>query len=169
MSAGAASTADGLAASPLCEVKIELEADAPIALGRSPWRSRRVSYIASGRFTGERLNGVVLPGGGDWSESGAGADGEALTLVDVRSIWRTDDGARLYVTYGGRLVIPPAALAAFRDPATVETLAPDAYYFRILMTFETADQRYGWLNGLVAVGQGRRTATGVRYRIFAID
>jgi len=75
----------------------------------------------------------------------------------------------IYVTYGGRLVIPPAVLGAFRDPATVEQLPQDSYYFRIQPTFETADERYGWLNGLVAVGIGRRTAEGVRYRILGVE
>ncbi|MEO8114829.1 MAG: DUF3237 domain-containing protein [Phenylobacterium sp.] len=158
-----------LKAQPLCTVDITLDDDAPLALGRSPWRNRRVSYIAGGTISGERLRGEVLPGGGDWSEGGAGADGEALTLIDVRSVWKTHDGALVYVTYSGRLVIPAASLARFRDPATVEGLAEDAYYFRIQPSFETADTRYGWLNAAVAVGYGRRTAKGVRYRVLSLD
>jgi hypothetical protein len=118
---------------------------------------------------GERLHGDVLPGGGDWSELGLGADGTALTFIDVRSIWKTHDGALIYVTYGGRLVIPPAALADFRDPAKVEQLPTDSYYFRIQPTFETGDARYDWLNALVAVGVGRRTAAGVRYQIAGLE
>ncbi|MCR5879840.1 DUF3237 domain-containing protein [Phenylobacterium sp. J367] len=158
-----------LRARPLCTVDIRLEDGAPLALGRSPFRNRRVSYIAGGAVDGERLRGEVLPGGGDWSELGAGPDGSALTLIDVRSIWETHDGAQIYVTYGGRLVIPAEVLPAFRDPAQVEGLPEDSYYFRIQPTFETADERYGWLNALVAVGTGRRTAKGVRYRIFGLE
>lgn len=154
---------------PLCVVDIRLEDGAPLPLGKSPFRNRRVSYIAGGTVAGERLNGEVLPGGGDWSELGAAADGTALTFIDVRSIWKTHDGAMIYVTYGGRLVIPQAVLGAFRDPATVEQLPEDSYYFRIQPTFETADPRYDWLNALVAVGLGRRTAAGVRYRILGLE
>jgi hypothetical protein len=160
---------DILRGRPLCTVDIRLEDDAPIPLGRSPWRNRRVSYIAGGAIEGERLRGEVLPGGGDWSELGQGADGAALTLIDVRSVWKTHDGALIYVTYGGRLVIPQAALADFRDPAKVEQLPADSYYFRIQPTFETGDARYDWLNALVAVGVGRRTAAGVRYRIAGLE
>jgi len=87
----------------------------------------------------------------------------------VRSIWKTHDGAMIYVTYGGRLVIPRAVLGDFRDPARVETLPDDSYAFRIQPLFETADPRYGWLNALVAVGVGRRTAKGVRYRISGLE
>ena len=154
---------------PLCTVDIRLDDDAPLPLGKSPFRNRRVSYIAGGTIEGERLRGEVLAGGGDWSELGVGADGTALTLIDVRSIWKTHDGAMIYVTYGGRLVIPAAALADFREPAKVEQLPHDAYYFRIQPTFETADPRYDWLNALVAVGVGRRTAKGVRYRITGLE
>ena len=160
---------DTLKAKPLCTVDIRLDDDAPLPLGKSPFRNRRVSYIAGGTLAGERLNGEVMPGGGDWSELGAGADGAALTLVDVRSLWKTHDGAMIYVTYSGRLVIPQAVLSDFRDPAKVESLSEDDYYFRIQPSFETADERYGWLNALVAVGYGKRTANGVRYRIFGLE
>ena len=158
-----------LRARPLCRVDIELAADAPLPLGRSPWRNRRVSYIAGGTVEGERLRGDVLAGGGDWSELGQAASGDALTLVDVRSTWRTHDGALVHVVYTGRLVIPADLLPAFRDPSQVETIPPDRYYFRIQPTFETADERYAWLNAVVAVGYGHRTAKGVRYRILALD
>ena len=161
--------ADVLNAAPLCTVDIRLEDGSPLPLGKSPWRNRRVSYIAGGTVEGDRVRGEVLPGGGDWSEGGAAPDGTAVTFIDVRSVWKTHDGAVIYVTYGGRLVIPPKALEAFRDPATVETLTEDDYYFRIQPTFETGDERYAWLNALVAVGIGRRTANGVRYRIFGLE
>ncbi|MBL8771584.1 MAG: DUF3237 domain-containing protein [Phenylobacterium sp.] len=153
----------------LCTVDIQLTAESPLLLGRSPWRNRRLSPIAGGTIEGERLRGEVMAAGGDWSELGAASDGAAVTLIDVRSLWKTHDGALIHVTYGGRLVIPPEALADFRDPARVEALAEDAYYFRIQPVFETGDERYAWLNALVAVGVGKRTAAGVRYRIFAVE
>lgn len=158
-----------LSATELCTADITLVDDAPVPLGRSPWRNRRVSYIAGGAVTGERLSGVVLPGGGDWSELGQAEGGGALTVIDVRSVWRTADGALIYVTYAGRLAIPDEVLADFRDPAKVEAIDSGQYYFRIQPTFETADERYGWLNAVAAVGYGTRTAKGVRYRIFALD
>lgn len=153
---------------PLCVADITLEANAPIPLGKSPWRNRRVSYIAGGRIEGERLKGVVVPGGGDWSELGVDADGDALTLIDVRSLWRTEDGADIYVTYQGRLVIPKDVLGDFRDAAKIDTLDPARYYFRVTPIFETADERYGWLNKAVTVGAGKRTKAGVRYTIFEV-
>lgn len=152
----------------LCEVAIALDAEAPLDLGASPWRKRRVSDIAGGRFDGPRLAGRVRRSGADWSEGGVAADGGIATAVDVRSLWQTDDGALIYVTYSGRLVIPAAVAPAFRDPEQVETVDPGDYYFRIAPVFETSDARYAWLNEILAVGLGRRTADGVVYRLFRV-
>ena len=153
----------------LCHADIELDAEAPLALGHSPWRNRRVSNIAGGQFQGPRLQGTILQSGADWSELGQSRNGGASTMLDVRSLWRTDDEALIYVTYAGRLVIPAATLDAFRDPDRVSTVAPSDYYFRILPVFETASPHYAWLNDLVGVGLGQRTGNGVRYTIFSVD
>jgi hypothetical protein len=152
----------------LCEVAITLDADAPLPVGRSPWRNRRVSDIAGGRFHGPRLSGVVRRSGADWSEGGRGADGGIATAIDVRSLWQTDDGALIYVTYAGRLVVPAATVEAFADPARVTHLAMSDYYFRVCPVFETSNDRYLWLNEIVAVGAGQRTADGVVYRMFQV-
>lgn len=153
----------------LCEVSIELDSSAPLAIGVSPWRNRRVSDIAGGRFEGPRLAGVVRRSGADWSEGGRSADGGIATALDVRSLWQTDDGALIYVTYTGRLVVPAASVEAFRDPLGVATLSTSAYYFRIAPMFECAAERYGWLNEIVALGVGRRTANGVQYRVYQVE
>ena len=42
---------DTLRSRPLCAVDIRLDDDAPLALGKSPFRNRRVSYIAGGTLT----------------------------------------------------------------------------------------------------------------------
>lgn len=153
----------------LCEVQILLEKAAPIALGQSPWRNRRISNITGGHFEGPRLKGEVVSSGADWSELGRDSDGNALNALDVRSFWRTNDGASIYVTYGGRIVIPANRIENFADPARLDALDPSEYYFRTNPTFETADERYGWLNRIVAVGLGKRASNGVAYRIYQID
>lgn len=158
-----------IASTPLCVVQIALAKAAPVVMGQTPWRNRRHSAIVGGTLSGEWLNGTVLPEGGDWSELGVEPNGSAVTLLNVNSIWQTDDGALIHVSYSGRLYIPAAVLPRFRDPTQIDLLTPDQYYFRIQPTFETADPRYGWLNRLVAIGYGRRTATGVTYEVHAID
>jgi hypothetical protein len=152
----------------LCDVSIELDDAAPLAVGASPWRNRRVSDIAGGTISGPGLTGRVRRSGADWSEGGRATDGGIATALDVRSLWETDDGALIYVSYGGRLVIPAGVAEAFRDPVRLEALDPATYYFRICPLFETAAETYRWLNEIVAVGLGRRTAKGVDYRIFQL-
>jgi len=152
----------------LVEVSIELDPSAPLAVGASPWRNRRVSDIAGGRFEGPRLTGNVRRSGTDWSEGGQAVDGGIATAIDVRSLWETDDGALIYVTYTGRLIIPAGVTGAFRDPAALEALDPAAYYFRIAPMFETAAEPYRWLNEMVVVGMVKRTPKGVDYRIFEV-
>lgn len=152
----------------LCEVAITLDGDGPLAVGRSPWRNRRVGDIAGGTIEGPRLSGIVRRSGADWSEGGRAADGGIATAIDVRSLWQTHDGALIYVTYTGRLIVPAGAVAAFGDSAMVSTLTEADYYFRICPTFETAAENYLWLNEIVALGVGRRTADGVVYRMYQV-
>jgi hypothetical protein len=49
-----------------------------------------------------------------------------------------------------------------------ETVDPSQYYFRTTPVFETASEKYGWLNRIVAVGVGRFAANWVGYTIYAI-
>lgn len=155
-----------LASEPLCVAEFLVEG-AIMPMGQSPWTSRRIGYVTGGRFEGPRLSGDILPGGGNWSTSGEIAPGVAAGAFDARVIWKTHDGAMIYVTYTGRSVIRDAVTAAFRDPAQPEVPHSD-YYLRIAPVFETADPRYAWLNGVLAVGCGHRTTTGIRHSIFAV-
>lgn len=150
---------------PLCVARFEV--DGILDLGASPWTTRRIGYITGGRFEGPRLKGEILPGGGNWSTAGAGQDGAATGTFDARCIWKTDDGALIYVTYTGRTWIPPEVAQAFRDPAQPQ-VDPSRYRLRIAPVFETSDQRYDWLNAMLAVGVGERLANGVRHHIYEI-
>lgn len=97
-----------------------------------PFGDRLVVAIGEGRWEGERLRGSVVGAGGDWAVPGP----DGVTLLDVRQVLRTDDGATVFVTYTGR---------SDRARGTY-TVAP---------TFETGDDRYRWLNAVQAVGKGR--------------
>src|SRR3990172_12725545 len=48
----------------LCEMTAQLEP--PQMVGQTPQGNRQIFYVQSGTFTGPRLKGDVLPGGGDW-------------------------------------------------------------------------------------------------------
>jgi hypothetical protein len=129
--------------------------------GPTPYGHRRVVIIRGGSFEGERLRGALLPGGGDWV---IGRSDGSLAL-DVRLTLKTDDGAPILMTYRGYRHGPPEVLARL---AKGETIDPSLYYFRIIPLFETADERYGWLNNLIAVGIGERRSDGPRYTVHEI-
>lgn len=156
----------GLASRHLCTAEFEV-AGGVFAIGASPFGDQRMGYVTGGRFYGPRINGIIMPGGGNWSRSGRlGSDATAGTF-DARAVWQTDDGALVYLTYGGRSVIPDTVRSEFADPAAPH-VDPSRYYLRIAPVFETASETYGWLNGVLAVGVGERTDFGVRHQIFEI-
>lgn len=157
-----------LAVSPLCTVDFEVAGEI-LALGDGPWGGHRVGYISGGSFAGPRLRGTVLPGGGNWSRSGRLGSDASVGTFDARAVWQTDDGALILVSYTGRSVIPDDVRAEFADPARANLVDPARYYLRITPEFETADPRYDWLNGIVAVGIGQRTETGARHALYAVN
>jgi hypothetical protein len=144
-----------LTSRPLFELGIEVERR--LAAG-----ARTIAHIRGGRFAGARLRGRLLPGGGDWLVR---LDPETQAL-DVRICLETDDGALIYAAYPGRLVIP-AELRA-QSAAARAAADPAGTYLRALLTFETAEPRYAWLNRIVAVGVGRLTAAGVAYSVHEV-
>lgn len=115
-------------------------------MGQTAFHRRVIGGIESGRWDGERLKGDILAPGGDWALPSG--DGQ-LMLLDVRQTLRTDDGALIYVTYQGR---------CDRARGTY-TVAP---------TFETDDERYAWLNGVQAIGQGRTEGDDIVYEMFEV-
>ncbi len=130
-------------------------------LGRTPLGERRVAVVAGGSFEGPKLKGTVEPGGSDWIL--ARPDG-ALQL-DVRLTIKTDDGQLIGMTYGGFRHGPAAVVDRLNRGEKVD---PSEYYFRIAPFFETASEKYGWLNRIVAVGLGHRLPEGPVYRIFEL-
>lgn len=129
--------------------------------GPTPFGHRRIVIIRGGHFEGEKLRGVLLPGGGDWVLGRA----DGSLALDVRLTLKTDDGASILMTYRGYRQGPPDVLARLTKGEAVD---PSLYYFRINPLFETASERYAWLNNVVAVGVGERLAEGPRYAVHEI-
>ena len=155
-----------LASQPLCVADFRVDG-AIMSMGRSPFTDRRVGYITGGAFNGSRLAGEILPGGGNWSLSGDARGGKTYGAFDARTVWRTNDGALVYVTYSGRSVVPDEVAKEFRD-TNAAPVDPSRYYIRIAPVFETSDVRYEWLNGVLAIGCGQRMDWGIRHWMFQI-
>jgi hypothetical protein len=135
----------------------------PIDVGVGPLGQRIVADIMGGSFTGPRLSGKVLPSGADWAL--VGPDGNIR--LDVRIVLETDDGAFIYVTYRARMVMNDKLQAVlFEGKGSTEF--GDAYMISQLQ-FETGDERYAWLNNLMAAGEGRLAPNSVSYRVYALE
>ena len=149
-----------LASRPLFEMRLNVPEVAD--LGDTPSGRRRVATVAGGRFEGERLKGeVVAAPGGDWML----LRGDGALVLDVRLSLRTDDGELVYMAYRGLRHGPPEVMARL---GAGESVDPKSYYFRITPVFETASAKYGWLNRIVAVGVGRREASGPIYEVYEV-
>jgi hypothetical protein len=144
----------------LCELSADLEA--PQQIGTTPRGTRHIIYVKGGAFEGPKLKGMVLPGGGDWLL----VRPDDASELDVRGTLQTDDGHLIYVQYRGIIHAPPDILQRMRQGE--RDLDPSRYYFRTTPVFETGSEKYGWINRIVTVGVGRRTVTGVAYRVYAI-
>jgi hypothetical protein len=130
-------------------------------VGATPGAFRRIGVVTGGTFQGERVSGEVLDGGADWQN--VRTDG-AVTL-DVRLVLKASDGAMIGMTYTGLRHGPKEIIESLEKGGTVD---PASYYFRTSASFETAAPQYAWLNRLVAVGTGHRTATGPVYSLFEV-
>jgi len=131
-------------------------------LGSTPLGRRRIAPVAGGHFAGDRLRGAVLPhAGSDWLLQ----RGDGAFQLDVRVTLQTDDGDLVGMTYRGVRHASPEVSARI---ARGERVEPHEYYLRTTPLFETASERYAWLNGVVAVGVGERLPDGVIYDVFEV-
>ena len=144
---------------PLFVVQIALK---PIVVvGDAPGGFRRVGVVTGGLFEGDRLAGQVLDGGNDWQL--LRRDGSLL--LDVRLILKTNDDELVTMAYRGIRHGPAEVLKSIDQGIEVD---PTHYYFRINPLFETASEKYGWLNNILAIGSGYRSARAVVYSIFEV-
>ncbi|HVL31757.1 MAG TPA: DUF3237 family protein [Solirubrobacteraceae bacterium] len=87
-----------------------------------------------GHVSGERLSGSVR-----WSNHPRRRE-DGVLLPDAHGVIETDDGARIVFHLGGYSTVIDG------EPAKRSILSP--------ATFATDDDRYRWLNDVVAVGEG---------------
>ncbi len=145
----------------ICTIQVDLAAQAQ-EVGAGPLGHRRILEIAGGTVRGERLQGVVLPGGADWMLLGPDGWGR----LDVRMQLRMDDEALVYASAQGVVELNKQVLAAIA--AGEETGFEDQYY-RSAMRLEAGDERYAWVNRAVFIAEGRiaprGTGRGVEARL----
>ena len=143
----------------LLTLKLAVNGMQPI--GETPSGNRRVGLVAGGTFEGARLKGIVLPGGADWMI----VRPDGVTTLDVRIVLQTGDGAAIGLTYKGLRHGPAAVMEKVNSGQFVD---PSEYYFRTIITFETASPKYAWLNTIFGIGTGSRPPEGPVYDIFEV-
>ncbi len=125
---------------------VVFDVSTPFVLG-----SRQIVPVTGGTFTGPKLKGTALSGGGDWIVRRA----DGASVLNVRATLRTDDDQLIYMTYDGILYSPPGA-------------KPGELYWRTTPKFETGSPKYDWLTRIVTVGVGRPVPGKAAYRVFQI-
>lgn len=144
---------------PLLVMRLDVRSQQVV--GATPGLYRRVGVISGGVFEGERLAGVVLDGGSDWQTLRS----DGATTLDVRLVLRTSDDALISMTYRGIRHGPEDIVERIEKGLEVD---PGSYYFRTTPLFETAAPKYDWLNRILAIGVGHRTAEGPVYSVFEL-
>ncbi len=147
-----------LSQQPIFHIDVEV-ADA-LRYGTTPYGERRVVPILSGRVSGPRLSGKILPGN---DTQIIRPDGVAD--LTARYTIETDAGGLILVASDGLRHGPPEVLDAI---ARGEDVDPARYYFRSVMRFETADPASAWLNRIIALARGRRDKNGVKLDVYEV-
>ena len=101
---------------------------------------------AEGWARGPKLNGTIIHPTADWLRVMPGGS----LRVDVRMTVRTDDGALIYVTYNGVISV---TRENFERMAKGAVLTSADMYFMTAPTFQTAHEKYAWLNHIQAIGK----------------
>ncbi len=133
----------------------------PLVPGPGPDGNRLVASVRDGSVSGPRIRGTLQGAGADW----AVVRPDGFARLDVRVQIVTDDGAAIYVQYGGLLEQNDAVRQAMTQGGETGF---DDQYFRSSPTFETGDERYAWLTRSLFVGRGRIVPGGVEYEVFRV-
>ena len=145
----------------LITLRLDVDSAGAAQIGKTPEGQRTIAPVTGGIFEGERLSGKVLPGGADWVRFRA----DGTMMIDVRLTLQTNDGALIYLSYEGRFI---GAADAMAQVAQGKTLEAGSYSLVTVARFECGDDRYAWLNDVIAVGTGEQSGFNPVYTIYEI-
>lgn len=136
--------ADSLPVDHLFTLELTAAMDEAYQVRGGPAGRRIIAAVTGGTFKGPKLRGTVAPmTGADWVTVRA----DKSLRLDVRLVLLTDDGATVFMFYGGILQDGQARSAPY---------------------FETGDERYAWLNNVQGVGIGTVSPSGPVYEVYAL-
>ena len=130
-------------------------------LGDTPHGRRRIIPITGGIFEGPAIKGTVEPGGADWQIIRADNVAELDATIHVKNRrWC----AYLYKNKGYRHG-PPEVIERLSKGEAVD---PKEYYFRATPVFETASEKYNYLNKYIYIASGERKKDSVVIHFYKV-
>lgn len=102
-----------------------------------------ITPVIGGQFAG-KLNGKILDFGGDWGLLYSGT----VNLLDTKYLLKTDDDAIISISCKGKLIMDYNTMIAVSG----DDYDAGDYYFRQSITFSTGEEKYKWLNNIIAFG-----------------
>lgn len=121
-------------APPKTELVMEITADIapPVNLGKGPLGERAIVAILSGTFTGNNIQGTLLPGGADRQQIRQ----DGYKLLHATYELKTDDGVVISIT--NRVLTPLTRKPGEKAFSQIELIAPEG--------------KYDWINKNVYIG-----------------
>jgi len=130
-------------------------------VGATPHGKRRIIPITGGTFAGPFIKGTVEPGGADWQV----VRDDNVAELDAQYTLRTDDGVFVFIRNRGYRHGPAEVL---RRIANGEPVDPKEYYFRTAAVFETASEKYDYLNKHIYIATAERKKDGVIIHFYKV-
>lgn len=140
------------------ELRVEIGPEHRI--GRSESENLGFTPITGGTVAGPLLNGIVIPGGGDWWVE----RGETSQL-DARYLLQADDGTVIDIHNRGYFRASPDVL---KRMMAEENVPEEEYYYRTAPVFQTDAPKYQWLAEHQFLGLARDEDGLVCIRVFVV-
>jgi hypothetical protein len=130
-------------------------------VGNTPHGRRRIIPITGGTFNGPAIKGTVEAGGADWQIIRT----DNVAELDAQYTLKTDDGVLIYIRNKGYRHGPAEVLQRL---AKGEAVNPKEYYFRATPIFETASEKYNYLNKYIYIASGERKKDSVVINFYKV-
>jgi len=142
--------------------EVRVEVNPPIRIGAGG-AGEVLNFVAitGGTIQGPLLEGVVLPGGGDWY-----TDRDGVAELNARYVLRANDGAAIDIENRG-FWRADAQTTARLDAG--ENVDEREYYYRTSAQFRTDAPGYEWLTQSVVVGLARQEGADICIRFFTLN
>ena len=125
-----------------------------------------VNVRPGGWVRGPNINGKFVSPGADWLRIMP----SGVLRLDVRGLIETDDGAYIYLSYNGIIKNSEESAARLNNGELMTDR--DIPYFIAAPTFQTASEKYAWLNDIQTVNKMTEIQFGpegyVKYDVFLI-